>query len=90
MDVKLLYLSILRKDGLEVCQSAFSKRTDPLIPTEVIKRIKLILDNNNFEFKGTHYQYVQIDGTVLGSRLTMNYVVGDLRSHHIVIGGGGR
>jgi hypothetical protein len=72
MDVKRLYPSVPRTEGLEACRAALTKRTDQTIPTEeILKVIDLVLKNNNFKFKDRHY--MQTEGTAIGSRLGMNY-----------------
>ena len=72
MDVKELYPSIPRKEGLDACREALIVRGDQSMPTEeVLKLIELVLDNNNFQFEDSHY--LQIDGTAIGSKLGKNY-----------------
>ena len=73
MDVKKLYPSIPRKEGIEACKVALNSRDNPTIPTaDVIKMIEIVLDNNNFSL-GQSEHYVQVDGTAIGSRLGKNY-----------------
>ena len=73
MDVKKLYPSIPRSDGIEACRLALNSRRDPSIPTEeVLEMIELVLDNNNFNLTPDS-QYIQTDGTAIGSRLGRNY-----------------
>ena len=68
MDVKKLYPSILRKEGLGACREALVVRVVQTMPTEeVLKLIELVLDNNNFQFEDSHY--LPIDGTAIGSKL---------------------
>jgi hypothetical protein len=68
MDVKALYPSIPKEDGIQACKEALDRRTSPRIPTAAaIDMIKTVLENNNFEFKDN--QYIQTDGTAIGSRL---------------------
>ena len=72
MDVKALYPSVPRKEGLEACRKALDHRTKKDIPTEaVIDMIQLVLDNNTFQFHDQHY--VQTEGTAIGSKLGRNY-----------------
>ena len=73
MDVKKLYPSVPRSDGIEACRLALNSRRDPPIPTEkVLEMIELVLDNNNFNITSDR-QYIQTDGTAIGSRLGRNY-----------------
>ncbi len=72
MDVKSLYPSVPKTEGLKACQEALDKRPNQSIPSsEVLSMIKLVLENNNFSFNGK--SYLQVDGTAIGSRLGMNY-----------------
>ena len=73
MDVRKLYPSVPRKEGIEACRKALDSRTDPHIPTpDVIEMIELVLDNNNFSL-GSSEHYVQVEGTAIGSKLGRNY-----------------
>lgn len=73
MDVKKLYPSVPRADGIAACRLALDSRSDPSIPTEeVINMIEMVLDNNNFSLT-SDCQFVQTDGTAIGSRLGKNY-----------------
>lgn len=75
-DVCKLYHSIPKGEGLEACKKA--SRTKKRIADEgVIGMIKLVLENNNFEFNGKHY--MQIDDTAIGSRLGKNYACSKMR-----------
>ena len=72
MDVKSPYPSIPRQPGLQACKEALEQRSDKNIPTDaVINMIQTVLDNNIFKFKGK--DYIQIEGTAIGSRLGRNY-----------------
>ena len=72
MDVKSLYPSVPRKEGLEACERALNERTSKKIDTKsAMKLLELTLDNNVFGFNGT--EYVQVEGTAIGSRLGRNY-----------------
>ena len=62
MDVKALYPSIPRKETLETCRKSLG------IPSEaVMTMINTVLENNNFKFNGQNY--IQTDGTAIGSKL---------------------
>ena len=72
MDVKSLYPSIPRELGLQACEEALKQRSDKRIPTNaVMKMIETVLDNNIFKFNGK--DYIQIEGTAIGSRLGRNF-----------------
>ena len=73
MDVKKLYPSVPRAEGIDACRLALNGRRDPSVPTEeVIEMIELVLDNNNFNLTPDR-QFIQTDGTAIGSRLGRNY-----------------
>ena len=73
MDVSKLYPSVPKDEGLAACKKALDSRQDPRIPTsEVMKMIKLVLENNNFSLGQTDH-YVQTNGTAIGSKLGRNY-----------------
>ena len=73
MDVRKLYPSVPKTEGIEACRRALETREDKSIPTEeVIKIIELVLENNNFSLNNTHH-FVQREGTAIGSRLGRNY-----------------
>ena len=73
MDVRKLYPSVPRAEGIEACQLALDDRPNPQIPTQqVIEMIELVLDSNNFTLTPDNH-YIQSDGTAIGSRLGKNY-----------------
>ena len=73
MDVRKLYPSVPRNEGLAACKDALDSRQHPLIPTEeVLEMIELILDNNNFSVGGGEH-FIQVNGTAIGSKLGRNY-----------------
>ena len=73
MDVRKLYPSVPRGEGIEACKEALDLRPGPSIPTsEIIEMIELVLDNNNFSV-GTSSHFTQINGTAIGSKLGRNY-----------------
>ena len=68
MDVSRLCPSIPRKEDIAACKAAL----EPGVPArEVMEMIELVLDNNNFSV-GTS-NYIQINGTAIGSKLGRNY-----------------
>ena len=73
MDVAKLYPSVPRAEGVAACRSALDARSAPTIPTEeMLKVVELVLDNNNFQLGETR-NYLQIEGTAIGSKLGRNY-----------------
>ena len=73
MDVRKLYPSVPRNEGLAACKEALDSRVDPAIPSnEVLKMIELVLDNNNFNVGGSGH-FIQVNGTAIGSKLGRNY-----------------
>ena len=72
MDVKALYPSIPNEEGLRACKNALNRRIHPEISTDaVVELIQTVLVNNNFQFD--HDNYMQKDGTAIGSKLGMHY-----------------
>ena len=82
MDVTSLYTNIPQEEGIEtVCKAydAFYEEETP-IPTEYIKRaLKLILQENSFEFNGKNY--LQTHGTAMGTKMAVaNIFMGTVES----------
>ena len=84
MDVTSLYTNIPQEEGIEtVCKAydAFYKDETP-IPTEYIKRaLKLILQENSFEFNAKNY--LQTHGTAMGTKMAVafaNIFIGTVES----------
>ena len=72
MDVKGLYPSIPKNEGLQACKQALEHRSSKTIPTDaVMTMIETVLSNNIFRFDNTNF--IQIEGTAIGSRLGRNY-----------------
>jgi hypothetical protein len=71
MDVKALYPSIPIQETLEACREALDNRKQPDIPTDAImEMVKMVLENNTFSFNDQNY--IQTDGTAIGSKLGKN------------------
>jgi len=84
MDVRSLYKNVPREEGIEtVCKAydAFYQEETP-IPTEYLKRtLKLILQENSFQFNGKNY--LQTHGTAMGTKMAVafaNIFMGTLES----------
>ena len=72
LDVKALYPSVPRLEARDACEQALKNRTNPTIPTEcVLEMLDLVLENNHFSFNGKNF--IQTEGTAIGSHLGMNY-----------------
>ena len=74
MDVTSLYTNIPQQEGVEtVCKTYDSFYEDsPPIPTQYLKRaLKLILQENSFEFNGKNY--LQTHGTAMGTKMAVAF-----------------
>ena len=74
MDVTSLYTNIPQEEGVEtVCKACDSFYKDsPPIPTQYLKRaLKLILQENSFEFNGKNY--LQTHGTAMGTKMAVAF-----------------
>ena len=64
--------SVPRKEARIACEKALQKCQKPSIPTVcVLNMLGLVLENNHFGFNGKNY--IQTEGTAIGSHLGMNY-----------------
>ena len=73
MDVKSLYTNIPQEQGIiTVCGAYehFYKSNSP-IPTKHIKVLRLIIEENSFQFNGKNYQ--QIHGTAMGTKMAVAF-----------------
>jgi len=74
MDVRSLYPNVPQEEGIEtVCKAydAFYQEETP-IPTEYLKRtLKLILQENSFQFNGKNY--LQTHGTATGTKMAVAF-----------------
>ena len=72
MDVKALYPSVSRKEAREAITHALVERPDTNTEPDVILRMKdFTLENNFFTFDGKNF--LQTEGTAIGSKLGRNY-----------------
>ena len=73
LDVSSLYTNIPHKEGLEICRKALDTRQPGAAPPTayLIKMMEQILTLNNFLFNGE--QYLQIQGTTMGTRMAPSY-----------------
>ena len=66
LDVSSLYSNIAHSEGIQATREHLNKRTTQKPPTETIcDLIKIILQNNNFEFDGQFF--LQKHGTAMGT-----------------------
>ena len=73
MDVRKLYPSVPKAEGLEACKKALEDLEAPSIPTEeAMEMIQMVLENNTFSLDQRNH-YIQKDGTAIGSRLGKSY-----------------
>ena len=66
-DVCKLYPSVPKQEGLEACREGLNSRSRSI----VLKMIKVVLDNNNFNLGNKHY--IQTNGIAIGSKLGKNF-----------------
>ena len=72
MDVRALYPSVPRKEAREAAKIALENRKDKMVKTEdILALLDSVLENNNFAFNGKNY--IQTEGTAIGSKLGRNY-----------------
>jgi hypothetical protein len=77
-DVRQLYPSVPREEGIEACKEALKVRTNPIVPTKyAVRMIETVLDNNNFNFGDKHF--TQTGGVAIGSRLGCNFASAYMR-----------
>ena len=77
-DVCKLYPSVPKQEGLEACREGLNSRSRSIVPTEeVLKMIKVVLDNNNFNLGNKHY--IQTNGIAIGSKLGKNFACSYMR-----------
>ena len=77
-DVCKLYPSVPKQEGLEACREGLNSRSRSIVPTEeVLKMIKVVLDNNNFNLCNKHY--IQTNGIAIGSKLGKNFACSYMR-----------
>ncbi len=73
LDVTLLYTIIPHTDGIEACKYFLDNNPNnsTLSSEDIFKIIKLILENNYFQFNNTNY--IQVMGTAMGSPMAPSY-----------------
>ena len=72
MDVVALYPSVPREKAREAMVRSLEARELKKIPTaDLLELSEMVLENNEFSFEGE--QYVQREGTAIGSRMGKNY-----------------
>ena len=74
LDVSSLYTNIPQKEGIDVIKQLLTKeRPSAYLPTNssMCKLLELVLTKNNFQFNGRNY--LQINGTAMGTRVAPTY-----------------
>ena len=74
LDVTSLYTNIPHDQGVRaIAEKLAAERTGPQCPSNqnVIKLLRLVLECNNFKFNNT--DYLQINGTAMGTKLAPSY-----------------
>ena len=72
LDLKSMYTNIPIEEGIAAFKIELEKREDKTIPTEfIIKLLKLVLENNIFEFNKEFW--IQLLGTAMGTRVAPTY-----------------
>ena len=78
LDVCKLYPSVPKQEGLEARRDGLNSRSRSIVPTEeVLKMIKVVSDNNNFNLGNRHY--IQTNGIAIGSKLGKNFACSYMR-----------
>lgn len=71
MDVKALYPSVPRKEAREAVMLALNNGDQHFSTSMTLELMDFALENNNFQFNGKNF--LQIEGTAIGSHLGANY-----------------
>jgi Reverse transcriptase (RNA-dependent DNA polymerase)/GIY-YIG catalytic domain len=72
LDVSSLYTNIPHEDGINACRYFLeNNRPDNLSVDSICDLIKVVLENNHFQFNGEHY--LQKMGTAMGSAMAPSY-----------------
>ena len=72
MDVTSPYTNIPHDDGIAACRKIWEQRTVQELPTDwLVEMLTLVLKNNNFTFDGSNY--LQINGTAMGTKMAPSY-----------------
>ena len=74
MDVTSLYTNIPQEEGIETVCKAYDKfyKKDTPIPTHILREmIRLVLQENSFQFNGS--DYLQTHGTAMGTKMAVAF-----------------
>jgi hypothetical protein len=72
MDVKALYPSVPRKEARIAIEKALNNSNNKEVDTgTILEMMDMVLENNTFTFNKKNY--VQVEGTAIGSKLGCNY-----------------
>lgn len=69
-DVDQLYTNLPNELGLEAVEKTFQREPRP-IHKHILKLLRMLLENNDFEFNNKHY--LQVHGTSMGACFAPNY-----------------
>ena len=72
MEVTSLYTNIPQEEGIETVCKAYDKfyKKDTPIPTHILREmIRLVLQENSFQFNGS--DYLQTHGTAMGTKMAV-------------------
>ena len=74
LDVKSLYSNIPHSDGIKACDHFMSEGGKSQEVRSVIsKLVNIVLIKNNFQFNNENYMYLQVLGTVMGTKMAPTY-----------------
>ena len=84
MDVTSLYTNIPLSEGLQIVKEIIKNRTGAIPNTRILQLLQTVLENNNFKFNGINF--LQIEGTAMGTRVALTYAnifMADFENRHI-------
>ena len=76
MDVTSLYTNIPQEEGIDTVCRAYEifYRNEPPIPTQLLKQaLRLILQENSFQFNGKNICNLQTHGTAMGTKMAVAF-----------------
>ena len=72
LDVRSVYSNIPNDNNIKACKEMLDTNETLSLPTEdIVQLIKIILQKNNFTFNNQYY--LQVPGTLIGTRITLSY-----------------
>ena len=76
MDVTSLYTNIPQNEGIEIVCKAYENfyKDNPPIPTHYLREmLRIILQENYFQFNVKHYVYLQTHGIAMGTKTAVSF-----------------